>query len=78
MADEFDSSSGLYTGSNASSSFVYVNPGAYDYYELAEGADDYDAMYPERGAQYIGKVRRGVLTPNVVSGETPCAELYNL
>lgn len=78
LADEFDSTNGLFTGSNTSSEFVYVDPSAYDYWELAEGADDYDAMYPERGAQYVGKVRRGVLSPNCVSGETPCALLFNV
>ncbi len=78
MTNDVDSTSGFYTGSNASTSMLYVDLDAYTYYEHTPGSDDYDALYPERGAQYVGQVRRGLLAQNCVSTETPCALLYNL
>ena len=57
---------------------VYVDTTAYVHYEHSAGADDFDISYPERGAQYVGMVKRSVLTPEVISTEAPCAVLYNL
>ena len=78
LPNQFDSSSGLYTGSNASSIMVYADTSAYCHYEHAAGSDDFDVSYPERGAQYVGMVKRSVLAPEVISTETPCAVVYNL
>lgn len=78
LPDQFDSSSGVYTGSNDSSIAVYVDTSAYVNYEHNDGSDDFDVSYPERGAQYVGMVKRSVLEPQVVSTENPCAVMYNL
>lgn len=78
MSDDFDSSSGLFTGSNSSSEIVYTNADAWTYYEHTPGSDDFDVSYPERGAQYVGGVRRGVLSPTCIDAETPASVLYNL
>jgi len=78
MADEFDSSSGVYTGSNASSAITYVNASRYDYYDLAAGAGEFEAERVEYGAQYVGAVDRGILDYNGIPTEKPAAILYNL
>lgn len=78
LPDQFDSTSGLYSGSSSSSEFVYLNPDRYDYYDLAAGAGEFEAEYPERGAQYTGIVDRGVLDANCLTTESPVAVLYNL
>ena len=57
---------------------VYADTSAYCHYEHAAGSDDFDVSYPERGAQYVGMVKRSVLAPEVISTETPCAVVYNL
>lgn len=77
MPKEFDTSSGLYTGSNKGNEILYFDPTAWVYYELADGSTDYDVVYPERGARYIGMTARGVLVCNVVSTEKPAYVLYN-
>ncbi len=72
-------STGLYTGLGTTGSLVYANLSRYAYYEMDAGAGgDFDALYPERGAQYVGMVRRGILTAEVISGEKPCAVVVNL
>ena len=78
LPNQFDTTSGLYTGSNAGSIAVYADISAYAHYEHDAGSDDFDVSYPERGAQYIGMTRRSVLTPEVISTEKPVAVLYNL
>lgn len=72
-------STGLFTNSGTTGSILYVNPNKYAYYEMdaGEGAD-FNVLYPERGAQYVGMTRRGVLAPSVVSGEKPAAIVVNL
>lgn len=77
MPKEFDTSSGLYTGSNKGHEILYTDPTAWMYYELADGSSDYDVSYPERGARYVGMTHRGVLVANVVSTEKPSYVLYN-
>lgn len=76
MGKDFDSTTGAYTGSNKANEMVYVDPTAFTHYEL--GGDDYDVMREEHGAQFIGFTRRSVLVKTVVSGEKPCAAVYNL
>lgn len=78
MPNDLNSSAGLYTGSGATTAMVFVDVDAYTYYEYQDGAQDFDVTYPERGAQYVGMVRRGVLTPTCISTEKPTAYLYNL
>jgi hypothetical protein len=72
-------STGLFTGSGTTGSIVYVNAGRYDYYEMdsGEGAD-FNVLYPERGAQYVGLTRRGILAANCLSTEKPAAVVVNL
>lgn len=77
MPKEFDTSSGLYTGSNKGHEIVYVDPAAYAWYELTDAESGWDVTYPERGARYIGMQKRGVLVKNVPSGEKPAAAIYN-
>lgn len=78
LANEY-ASTGLYTGSGTTNTLVYVNPDRYEYYEMDAGAGaDFDVIYPERGAQYVGMVRRGILVPNCMSTEKPCAVVVNL
>lgn len=78
MPKEFDTTSGVYTGSNKGNEFLYWNPDAYAYYERAAADADFDAVYPERGARYVGMVRRGILNAQCLSGEYPAYVLYNL
>lgn len=69
---------GLYTGSGSTTEIVYVDPTSYEYYEYAGGADDFDQMYPDKGAQYVGMVRRGLFAPTCLATEKPAAVSYNL
>lgn len=69
---------GLYTGSGTTTEIVYVDPTAYEYYEYSGGADDFDQLYPDKGAQYVGMVRRGLFAPTCVDTEKPAAVSYNL
>lgn len=77
MPKQFDTSSGVYTGSNLGNEMVYFNPEKWAHYELA-GGDDFDATYPEKGARYVGMVRRSILAPTCLSTEKPVALVYNL
>ena len=78
MPKEFDTSSGVYTGSNKGNEFVYMNPSAWAIYELI-GGDSWDVRYPERGAQYVGEMFREILA-NTTAASTEYSEyvLYNL
>lgn len=67
---------GLYTGSGTANQILLVNTDAYEYYELP--GDDHDVVYPEKGAQYLGITRRGILVDNTPSGEKPCSVINNL
>jgi hypothetical protein len=78
ISNDFDTSSGVYTGSNAGTEMVYTSLDAWTYYEYMGGAEDFDVSRQERGARYIGGVRRGVLKPVCLSTEKPAAILYNL
>jgi len=78
ITNDFDSTNGLFTGSNASTEMLFVNTDKYTHYEHTSGSDDYDVTYPEKGAQYVGMQRRSVLTCEATTGEKPCALLYNL
>jgi hypothetical protein len=78
MGKQFDTSSGLYTGSNLGNEMVYVNPKAFVHYELEEGSEDYDVYRAERGQQILGLTRRSILVKELVTGEEPCAFIYNL
>ena len=79
MGNEFDTTSGLYTGSNLGAEIVTVNPAAYTHFTLDAGpSGDFDVLRQERGAQYVGMVRRSVLAPVIPAAETPCFVTYNL
>ncbi len=78
LPNQFDTTSGVYTGSNLGSIAVYADLSAWTHYEHDGGSEDFDVSYPERGAQYIGMTRRSILTPEVISTEKPVAVLYNL
>ncbi len=78
MTDEFDSTNGVYTGSNASSAMLYVAANRYNLYDLAAGAGDFRAEYPDMGAEYTGVVDRSILDFDGISGEKPAALLYSL
>lgn len=78
MGKQFDTTTGLYTGSNLGNEMVYVNPRAFKHYSLAEGADAYDVIRSERGQQIIGFTRRSILVKETVTGEKPVAVVYNL
>ncbi len=77
MPSQF-ASTGLYTGSGSTGQIVYANLDAFCYYDLPAGAEDFDAIYPEKGARYIGAVRRGLLVKQAVSSQKPCAVINNL
>lgn len=78
MPSDFDSTTGKYTGSNAKGEIVYFDPTAFVVYEMVQGADDFDATYPERGARYVGGVRRMLLDDRTVNSEKPAYVLYNV
>jgi hypothetical protein len=77
MPNDF-ANTGLYTGSGSTTAMVFADLDAWTYYEHIPGAGDFDVTYPERGAQYVGMVRRGVLSPTCISTEKPAALLYIL
>ena len=69
---------GLYTGSGSTGAIVVVAPDQFAMYELAAGSEDFDAMYPERGGQYVGSVIRRLFTSTCLSTEKPVAYCYNI
>ena len=79
LPKEFDTTSGLRTGSNAGNIAVYYNPAAMTIWDM-EPADggEYDVSEPHKGARYIGRTATRQVTFNVPSGEKPAAVLYNL
>lgn len=79
LPKEFDTSSGLRTGSNNGNVAVYANPQAMTMWDM-EPADggEYDVSEPHKGARYLGRTATRQLTFNVPSGDKPCAFIYNL
>lgn len=79
LPKEFDTTSGLRTGSNAGNIAVYHNPAAMTLWDM-EPADggEFDVSEPHKGARYIGRTATRQITFNVPSGEKPAAVLYNL
>lgn len=77
MPDDFDNTTGKYTGSNAKGEIVYWDPTAFVMYEMMQGAGDFDADYPERGARYVGGTRRMLLDDITVNSEKPAYVLYS-
>lgn len=79
MGNEFDTTSGLYTGSNLGAEIVTVSPSAYTHFTLDAGpSGDFDELRQERGAQYVGMVRRSVLASVIPAAENPAFVTYNL
>lgn len=78
LPKEFDTTNGLYTGSNSGNLLIQVNPAAFTIYEMESPEADYDVSYAERGARYIGRNMSAVLACEVVSGEKPVYVLYNM
>lgn len=76
MPKEFDTSSGLRTGSNAGNEILYTRPGSWSFYDMDNPDEMYDVSYPERGARYIGMGFSTTLAPVVVSGEKPAHVVY--
>lgn len=68
--------SGLYTGSSATGSMIYVNPSAFTFHQGAESS--WDVRYPEQGAVYMGMKSKALLASNTVSGEKPVALVINM
>jgi hypothetical protein len=71
-------STGLYTGSGTTTTAVYVNPDAWVLADHQSGADDFEQIYSDKGAHYVGMVRRQAFYPNCISTEKPCAAIINL
>lgn len=76
MPKEFDTSSGLYTGSNAGNEILYTRPESWRFYDMPSPDESFDVTYPERGARYVGMGMSTALAPVVVSGEKPAYVLY--
>lgn len=77
IASEY-ANTGLYTGSGSLDTALLVNPDGFVLRELAAGEEDYQALYAERGANYVGMVRRIQFYPRAVSGEIPAVDIYNI
>ncbi len=79
LPKEFDTSSGLRTGSNAGNIVVYHNPAAMTMWDM-EPADggEYDVTEAHKGARYIGRTATRQVTFNVLSTDKPAAVLYNI
>lgn len=69
---------GLYTTSGATTYAVYCNPDAWVLADHQGGADDFEQLYADKGANYVGFVRRQLLYPNCISTEKPCSVIINL
>lgn len=76
LAAEY-ASTGLYTGSGSLDTSILVNPAGFSLRELAAGESDYDAAYPEKGARYVGMVRRVNFVCKSLSTEAPVATIIN-
>jgi len=76
LPKEFDTSNGLYTGSNKGNEFVYFDPSAWDLWEL--DGDSWDVTHPEQGAQYVGMMVREALSCRAPSSEYSEYVLFNL
>ena len=77
LPSEF-ATTGLYTGSGTSGQIIFADLDSYVYYDLPAGAEDFDQLYADKGARYIGAIRRGLFVEELVSGEIASALLYNL
>lgn len=71
-------STGLYTGSGTTTCAVYVDPDAWTLSDHQSGADDFEQIYADKGAHYIGMVRRQAFYPNCISTEKPVSVVINL
>jgi len=77
VPNDFDTT-GLFTGSGATTIVQYVNPSRGTLAHHTGGEGDYDAMYPEKGARYLGMVRRSLFFWNCLDSEKPTATVINL
>lgn len=78
MGKEFDTGSGLYTGSNKASALLTVATDRWRQYVLDAGpTGDFEEARPERGIVYVGMTRRSVIAKNTPSGEKTCHLTYN-
>lgn len=77
LAGEY-ASTGLYTGSGTTNTFVYYNPAKFVLYRNAANMKEWEAGYSERGALYIGAMDEMLLDCWVASGETAAATIINL
>lgn len=78
MGKDFDTTTGLYTGSNKGNAAVYIRPAGWVHYEEANRADDWDVTESNRRARYIGFQRFGVLVHDGLSTQTDAVSLYNI
>jgi len=78
MGKDFDTTTGLYTGSNKGNSAVYVRPAGWYHAEEANRADDWDVTEAHRRARYIGFQRSGILVHDGLSTQTDAVALYNI
>lgn len=78
MGKDFDTTTGLYTGSNKGNAAVYIRPAGWVHYEETGRADDWDVTEAHRRARYIGFQRFGVLVHDGLSTQTDAVALYNI
>lgn len=78
LPKEFDTSSGLYTGSNAGNILVIFNPMACRLYRMAHPDESFDVSMPHKNTRAIGRSMTALMVYEVVSGEKPVYVLYNV
>jgi len=77
LASEY-ASTGLYTGSGATNTFAYYAPEAWVLYVNASNEKEWDVVYPERSAQYVGTQEEVLLDSNEATGEVVASVIINL
>lgn len=77
LAAEY-ASTGLYTGSGSTNTFVYYTPAGWRYFVHSAGGTEWDVTYPEKGAQYVGIKEEGLLDASIPSTENNSAVIINL
>ena len=77
LAAEY-ASTGLYTGSGTTNTFVYYTPAGWRYFVHSAGGTEWDVTYPEKGAQYVGIKEEGLLDASIPAAENNSAVIINL
>jgi hypothetical protein len=77
MGKQFDTTSGLYTGSNQGNAVVHIHPSSWVHFVDPNSQMGYDVERPENNARYIGMKNRSLLVHMRPSSTVSAVLTYN-